>query len=168
MLPIVLCPRRGQALGNNSDSLIQHHSDQSEIIANEISQQGLENRENDIRILKTASPTPHVTLLGGFFQGINMDVRTLDTLRGIPILPASCGRLAVAALVPLDDCILMIVWELLCNPTSQSVHDGSTLNELFNLLISAALCQVETSVGSDSSSISNEICTDKLFHHRIS
>jgi hypothetical protein len=166
MLPIVLCPQRGQELGNNSDGLIQHHSDQSEIIANEISRQGLENRENDIRILKTATPTPRATLLGGFFQSINMDVRTLDTLRGIPVLPASRGRLAVAALAPLDDCILMITWELLCNPTSQSVHDGFTINELFNLLISAALCQVETSVGSDSSSITNETFTDKNFHHR--
>jgi hypothetical protein len=158
MLPIILCPQQGQDLEITFEELTQHHSEPPEILANYFSRQRLEERQDDVKILKTGSPASHATLIGGFLKRIEMDVHSLDALRGIPVPPASCGRLAVTALMPLDDCILMIIWEFLSNPTSSFIHDGWTVNELFNLLISAALCQVETSVSSDSHAITSEMC----------
>lgn len=157
MLPVVLCQQQGHDLEITYEEWIQQYYDEPQQsqapIANDVSRQGLEICQNEIKILKTASPTPHSSLLGKFFQVIHMDVRSLDILRGIPVLPAH-GRLDVAPLVPLEDCILMITWELLHNPGSQSVHDGWSLHEFFNLLISAGLYQVVTGVRSHSFSTS--------------
>ncbi|KAF8857530.1 hypothetical protein BDZ45DRAFT_788115 [Acephala macrosclerotiorum] len=47
-----------------------------------------------------------------------------------------------ARLMPLEDCVQIVVWELGHCPSSRSVLCGKTLEELVMLLRSAALCQV--------------------------
>lgn len=86
------------------------------------------------------------SLLRRFLEATGMDIRSLDTLRGAPVVSSSRGRPRSPTTAPLDDCILVITWELLFNPASQVLHAEWTVHEFFNFLVSAALCQVETGV----------------------
>jgi hypothetical protein len=155
MLPVALCWQRDQRLTTEFEDPsdpndITHR--ESLILANDNSERGLEEREKEIRFVKAASSTHETSLLGGFLGNIGMDLRRLDSLRGTPVLKSSLTQPSLPSIVPLDDCILMIVWELLSNVRSQSIHDGWSTHEFFNFLIAAALCQIDTGVGLLSSS----------------
>lgn len=149
MLPVVLCPQNDLWFsGRIENTTIQDHENELEAVSNQVSQQGLELRDEEIRIVKTSDPGHKASLLRGFLDAIGIDLRSLDMLRGTPVLSSSRERPLSPSMAPLDDCILMITWELLFNPEFQALHNGWTLYEFFNLLISAALCQVETGVSS--------------------
>ena len=149
MLPVALCWRRDQRLAtefeDSSDQNDVSHR-QNLILANNHSERGLEEREKEIWFVKTASSTRKTSLLGDFLGNTGMDLRALDSLRGRPVLTSSLGQASSPSMTPLDDCILMIVWELLSNPRSQLIHEEWSAYELFNFLIAAGLCQIDTGV----------------------
>jgi hypothetical protein len=148
MLPVILCPQHDPGLPYSvEDSSAQSQVNHPTAAVNETSQKSLNERENEIRLLKTASDGQCTALLVNFLRKIGMDVRSLDILRGTPVTSTSLRWPLPPSIVPLDDCILMIIWEILSNPRSHIIHDGWTVDEFFNFLVAAALCQVDTGVG---------------------
>ncbi|KAE9379873.1 hypothetical protein N431DRAFT_476935 [Stipitochalara longipes BDJ] len=137
MLPLIHCSN----LQSASNSIIEnsHARDEAmESVANEYLRQILERRrrEIDARDYPTWKPTE----LSEFLETLETEFLS-DTL--------SLGSFAVllehpwsARLIPLEDCVQNIVWELGYCPSSQSVLRGKTMEELVMLLRSAALCQV--------------------------
>ncbi|KAG0650766.1 hypothetical protein D0Z07_2331 [Hyphodiscus hymeniophilus] len=144
MLPVILCPHNDHRyLDKAGTSANPNASNDKETLCNEVALQVCRLRDHEIEDLKQ-NRFPRSSLLSDFLHATGMDLRSLDALRGSTVTSSSRGRPAPPTPAPLSDCILMIIWELLSNPSSQSLHAEWTIHEFSNFLISAALCQVET------------------------
>lgn len=109
-----------------------------QIVANEYQQQTLERRGREIN--SHDCPTWKPQELSEFLEALETeflsDAQSLDSFAVLLEHPWS------ARLIPLEDCVQNVVWELGHCLSSQSVLCGKTLEETVVLLRSAALCQV--------------------------
>ncbi|KAH8751860.1 hypothetical protein F5882DRAFT_420198 [Hyaloscypha sp. PMI_1271] len=143
MNPLILCPVSvlSQPTFFDLEPDIQQENDECATVVNQYSRRCLEIREKGMKTVHDALPLG-IESLGHFLS--NLD-KKLPTRNGSSVsFAVSIGGKWPAILLPLDDCIQNIIWELSFLHTSQSVFDGRTIQEAASMLRSAALCQVTT------------------------
>jgi hypothetical protein len=143
MSPLLLCSLSDpqQHTSTDSEFHMPHQGVQFAIKVNQISRARLEAREADVR---TGGP-----VLSGKIESLDDFLHALDkelpTRSGSSIsFSVSLGWKWPAILLPLDECIQSIIWELSYLPASQVVLQGRSMQETASLLRSIALCQVTT------------------------
>jgi hypothetical protein len=136
MVPIRLCLQIPMRSALEMSDLFANFT--QAVNANKCLEAALDRRERDLTSLG-AIAAGHVTENNTFTDDMKILIEFLPGSRYSPLkhsLPA--------ALTPLNECVLAIVWELQWNSTSRSILKEKTLEDLVTLLRSAAKFQADT------------------------